>query len=76
MRRFHAATGMSPANWITRMRVDRARELLEGTALPVELIALKAGLGTSATLRHHFRKKVGVNPVAYRRRFSRSAQAG
>jgi AraC family transcriptional activator FtrA len=70
MRRFRAATGMSPGDWITRMRVDRARELLESTALSIDRIASRTGLGTSTTLRHHFRRKVGVSPLEYRRRFS------
>jgi AraC family transcriptional regulator, transcriptional activator FtrA len=70
MRRFRAITGLSPADWITHARIDRARELLEGTALPIERIAERCGLGTPATLRHHFRKKVGVSPATYRRRFS------
>lgn len=72
MRRFRAATGMSPADWITGARVDRARELLESTALSVEQIATRTGLGTPSTLRHHFRRKVGVSPAEYRRRFSQS----
>jgi AraC family transcriptional activator FtrA len=71
MRRFRAATGMTPADWITRARVDRAREMLESTALSVDEIAGQTGLGTATTLRHHFRQKVGLSPVAYRRRFSR-----
>jgi AraC family transcriptional activator FtrA len=70
MRRFRALTGSSPGDWITHARVDRARELLESTALPIEHIAQKCGLGTPTTLRHHFRKKVGASPAAYRRRFS------
>jgi AraC family transcriptional activator FtrA len=70
MRRFRAATGLSPADWITRARVDRARELLESTAMPIELVAECCGLGSPTTLRHHFRKKVGVSPADYRRRFS------
>jgi AraC family transcriptional activator FtrA len=70
MRRFRALTGSSPGDWITHARLDRARELLESTALPIEHIAQKCGLGTPTTLRHHFRKKVGVSPAAYRRRFS------
>lgn len=70
MRRFRAATGLSPADWITRARVDRARELLESTALPIGRIAERCGLGTPTTLRHHFRKRLGVSPAAYRRRFS------
>jgi AraC family transcriptional activator FtrA len=70
MRRFRATTGLSPADWVTRARVDAARELLEGTALTIEHIAERCGLGTPTTLRHHFRKKVGVSPAQYRKRFS------
>jgi AraC family transcriptional activator FtrA len=70
MRRFRAATGLSPADWVIRARVDAARELLEGTALTLDHIAERCGLGTPTTLRHHFRKKVGVSPAQYRKRFS------
>jgi AraC family transcriptional activator FtrA len=70
MRRFRAATGLSPADWIIRARVDHARQLLESTRLSIDRIADRCGLGTATTLRHHFRKKVGVSPVGYRRRFS------
>ena len=70
MRRFRAATGLSPADWVTRARVDSARELLESTALTIEQISERCGLGTPTTLRHHFRKKVGVSPAQYRKRFS------
>lgn len=73
MRRFRATTGMTPADWITRARVSRARELLECTALTVEEIATHTGLGTPTTLRHHFRKKVGLCPIEYRRRFSQAS---
>jgi len=71
MRRFRAATGLSPGDWVTRARVDAARELLEGTPLSIEQIAERCGLGTPTTLRHHFRKKVGVSPAQYRKRFVR-----
>jgi AraC family transcriptional activator FtrA len=73
MRRFRATTGMTPGDWITRARVNWAREMLECTALTVDDIASKTGLGTPMTLRHHFRKKVGLSPVEYRRRFSQFA---
>jgi AraC family transcriptional activator FtrA len=72
MRRFQAATGMTPGEWITHMRVDNARQLLEGTGLSIEVIAARAGFGTATTLRHHFRNKVGISPVEYRRRFFRT----
>jgi AraC family transcriptional activator FtrA len=76
LRRFRAATGMTPADWITRMRVERARELLESTTLSIEGIATRAGFGTAMTLRHHFRRRVGVSPLEYRRRFSQTMRAG
>ena len=69
MRRFRAATGFSPADWVTRARVDAARELLENTGLSIDQIADRCGLGTP-TLRHHFRKKVGLSPTRYRKGFS------
>jgi AraC family transcriptional activator FtrA len=70
MRRFRATTGLSPADWVTRVRIDVARELLESTTLTLDHIAERCGLGTPTTLRHHFRSKVGVSPAQYRKRFS------
>jgi AraC family transcriptional regulator, transcriptional activator FtrA len=69
MRRFRAATGLSPSDWVTRARIDAARELLENTVLSIDQVAERCGLGTPTTLRHHFRKKVGVSPAQYRKRF-------
>jgi AraC family transcriptional activator FtrA len=76
LRRFRSATGTTPADWITRARLDRARELLESTSLSIDSIAERAGLGTATTLRHHFRRKVGISPVEYRRRFSKTGRSG
>jgi len=70
IRRFRAATGMTPADWLTRARIDRVRELLEGTTLPIGDIAARTGLGTPTTLRYHFRRRLGLSPVAYRQRFA------
>jgi AraC family transcriptional regulator, transcriptional activator FtrA len=70
IRRFKATTGLAPAEWLTSIRVDRARELLESTKQSIDLIADSVGLGTASTLRHHFRKHLGTSPSAYRSRFS------
>ena len=74
MRRFKEATGMSPADWLISARVDRARELLEGSLLSVDAIAGECGFGSAITLRHHFRRKLGISPSAYKTRFAQLAR--
>lgn len=69
VRRFQAATGTTPLQWLLRQRVRRAQHLLEATDEPVERVASLAGFGTAANLRQHFTRAVGVAPMAYRRTF-------
>lgn len=68
-RRFQQETGTTPYRWLLGQRVLLARELLEGTDETMEAIATRAGLGSAATLRHHFAQWVGTTPQAYRRTF-------
>ncbi|CAN5140121.1 transcriptional regulator FtrA [soil metagenome] len=70
IRRFKAAMGAAPGDWLIGARVDRARELLELEALSIEDVAAQSGFGAAATLRHHFRRRVGVSPAAYRQQFA------
>ena len=73
-RRFRAETGTTPVSWLTGQRVLRAQQLLEQTDEPVERVAALCGFGTAAVLRHHFLRRRGTTPQAYRRTFrSRSA---
>ncbi len=72
LRRFKAATGLTPAEWLTSERLAHARDLLEGTGDSIERIALACGFGSVATMRHHFRLRVGASPGAYRSRLRRS----
>lgn len=68
-RRFREETGLTPMQWLTQRRVDRARELLEETDRTVDRIAAEAGFGTGASLRQHFQVGLGVSPGAYRMTF-------
>jgi transcriptional regulator GlxA family with amidase domain len=68
-RRFKAETGQSPGTWLLQQRIRHACHLLETTDLTVDRIAEAAGLGTSASLRHHLRSTLGVSPLAYRKTF-------
>ncbi|MFC6080014.1 GlxA family transcriptional regulator [Sphaerisporangium aureirubrum] len=68
-RRFREETGLSPAQWLIRRRVEYARRLLETTDLPVDQIAGRAGFGTAVSLRQHLHATVGVSPQTYRTTF-------
>jgi transcriptional regulator GlxA family with amidase domain len=72
-RRFRDETGLSPARWLLRQRVDHARALLESTDLAVDVVARRSGLGSAAALRQHLQATIGVAPSAYRRTFRLSA---
>jgi transcriptional regulator GlxA family with amidase domain len=68
-RRFRAETGTTPLQWLIGRRVAEAQRLLEGTELPVEDVATRAGFGTAAALRQHFGRALSTSPTAYRRAF-------
>lgn len=68
-RRFRAETGATPHHWLTGQRVLAAQRLLEATDEPVEIVAGQVGFGSAAALRHHFTRRVGTTPTAYRRTF-------
>jgi AraC family transcriptional activator FtrA len=70
LRRFAQATGRTPADWLIDTRLDEARRALERTRLSVEQIAAHCGFGSVATLRHHFSRRIGLAPRAYRERFT------
>lgn len=47
-------------------RLNRAREILETTTLPMDVVASRSGLGTSDSLRTHLQRHTGLTPTAYR----------
>ncbi|MFM0416942.1 transcriptional regulator FtrA [Paraburkholderia aromaticivorans] len=71
-RHFVSTMGVPAGEWLLAERMGRARELLEETDLSVDDIALQVGFGAAATLRNHFRTRLGTSPGYYRRRFNAS----
>lgn len=72
-RRFRAETGTTPHHWLTQQRLQYAERLLERTDEPVERVASLAGFGSATVMRHHFGRRRGTSPQAYRRAFRQSA---
>lgn len=70
-RRFKAATGTTPLQWILHQRVAAAQSALETTNATVDDIAATCGFGSAAALRQHFTKVVGSTPSSYRATFTR-----
>jgi AraC family transcriptional activator FtrA len=68
-RKFRSETGSTPHDWLTGQRLLLARRLLEDSDLAVDVIAVRAGFGSAATLRHHFAQRLSTTPQAYRRTF-------
>jgi len=66
---FHKQTGMSPAKFIEKMRVEAARKLLEDTDQPLERIAEDCGLVNLVGMRRTFLRHLNVTPSDYRRTF-------
>jgi transcriptional regulator GlxA family with amidase domain len=69
-RRFRAETGATPYDWLVAQRVAAAQRLLEDGDDTIDAVAAKCGFGTAAALRHHFARRVGTTPQAYRSAFS------
>ena len=72
-RAFKAETGLTPAAYVERLRVERARLALESTSTPIETVAAQCGFGSVETLRRSFARRLGVAPSAYRSRFRAAA---
>ncbi|WP_253913206.1 GlxA family transcriptional regulator [Pseudoruegeria sp. HB172150] len=68
LRRFAAATGMTPGEYCRAVRIARARELLEGGNLPLKQIAEVLGYVDVSSFTRAFRRAHGLPPGAYRRR--------
>ncbi|MDX6361242.1 MAG: hypothetical protein QOC85_245 [Streptomyces sp.] len=80
-RRFREEAGISPGQWLTQQRVERARHLLESSDRSIDQVARDAGFGTAQSMRQHLQAGLGVTPTAYRRTFragsgTRSGAAG
>lgn len=66
---FRREAGCSPAEFVERCRIERARQLLEEGQAPLKQVALRCGFSSDDHLRRVFHRHLGVTPRAYRERF-------
>ena len=71
-RAFKSAVGQSPHQYVLARRIERARELLRDTDLPIVDVALSSGFSSQSHLSNWFLRMVGVSPATYRKQGPRS----
>ena len=67
-RRFRAATGSTPIDYVQHPRIEEAKQMLETTADPIDDLSNMVGYLDPAASRRTFRKLAGITPAEYRRR--------
>lgn len=65
-RLFRRETGMGFVDYVTHMRMEKAKRLLEGTRLKVFDVAERAGIADAHYFAKLFRKHTGLSPTEYR----------
>ena len=68
-RRFKAATGNSVIQYLQRVRVERAKKVLEQSTKSVSDAMWESGYTDAKSFREVFRKYVGITPLEYKRKF-------
>jgi transcriptional regulator GlxA family with amidase domain len=70
LRQFKQYTGLSPINYLIALRIQKAKELMISTDLPLVQIALESGFYDQSHFSNCFVKLVGLTPGEYRRRIA------
>jgi transcriptional regulator GlxA family with amidase domain len=68
-RRFAKATGVTPLEYVHTLRLEEAKHLLETTDESIEQVANEVGYEDASFFGRLFRRKVGLTPAQYRKRF-------
>jgi len=65
-RQFKRTTGMTPHQYIVRMRTERAKALLSGSDLPLAEVAAQSGFADQSHFTSTFRRTTSMTPRGYR----------
>lgn len=71
-RLFKTQTGLTPGEYLRRLRMERARHLLATSVLSIKQIMALAGYNNKTHFARHFRRSFDLSPSQYRRRISTS----
>ncbi|EIO8613981.1 helix-turn-helix transcriptional regulator, partial [Salmonella enterica] len=63
---FKKISGFTPCNFLKKTRLNRGRQLLENTDIPVAVIARQCGYNSHASFAFYFKKEYGLSPLKMR----------
>ncbi|WP_394558881.1 GlxA family transcriptional regulator [Aquipseudomonas alcaligenes] len=66
---FARDVGLPPMEFVQSARIDRARNLLESSDLPLKTVAYRAGFRSVRCMRVQFGERLGLTPAQYRHQF-------
>lgn len=69
IRLFKTHMGVPPLNYWTKLRVERAKSLLENTSLPISDVMQQVGFDDISTFSRFFKHYTGYNPRQFRKTF-------
>jgi transcriptional regulator GlxA family with amidase domain len=75
-RRFLAATGCGPIDYVQALRIEGARQLLETGGGSVDDVGDRVGYGDPTFFRRLFKRTTGMTPAAYRRKYEAIVATG
>ena len=69
-RRFRAATGYHPLDYVQELRIEAAKGLLVTEATNIDEISVAVGYEDPTSFRRLFKRKAGLTPAVYRKKFA------
>lgn len=73
LRLFKATYGLTPIEYVSRRRIERAQDLLRATNLTVTEVCMLVGFSSLGSFSTRFRALVGETPSEFQRRYANGA---
>jgi AraC-like DNA-binding protein len=73
LRLFRATYGMTPMEYVSKRRIERAQDLLRATNLTVTEVCFAVGFSSLGSFSSRFRSVVGETPSEFQRRYAEGA---
>ncbi len=75
-RRFRAATGYLPMDYVHALRIEEAKQCIETETGSIDDVGLQVGYEDPTFFRRLFKRQTGLTPAAYRRKFAGMLSVG